>query len=162
MTGKSSGLLLSHIALLTTALADGALPDINAEYLELQLSLMLEIAEQVGGTGTTERLLARFMHHLRVMGTDEDVLQTRRAIFGSIDSSPASGKFQYRPNPMLRENGDDRTDDSETEVEVEKGAGSEDVSMDGGTGTSPGPTSLLFLLPISFFLLLANPPLLIF
>ncbi|KAJ7875237.1 hypothetical protein B0H13DRAFT_1894190 [Mycena leptocephala] len=113
---------------------DGALPDINAEFLELQLMLMLEIAEQVGGTGTTERLLARFMHHLRVMGTDEDVLQTWRAIFGSVNSSPVSGKFQFRQNPMLREEGDDRTDDSETEVEVRKGDESGDVSMDGVIG----------------------------
>jgi hypothetical protein len=124
-----------------TALADGALPDINAEFLELQLMLMLEIAEQVGGTGTTERLLARFMHHLCVMGTDEDVLQTRRAIFGSVNSSLVSGKFQFRQNPMLREEGDDRTDDSETEVEVRKGDESGDVSMDGITGMFGAPVS---------------------
>ncbi|KAJ7840996.1 hypothetical protein B0H13DRAFT_1910481 [Mycena leptocephala] len=118
----------------------GALPDINAKFLELQLTLMLEIAEQVGGTGTTERLLARFMHHLRIMGTNEDILQTRRAIFGSVNSSLASGKFKFRQNPMLREEGDDRTDDSETEVEVRKGEGSGDVSMDAVTGaTNEGP-----------------------
>ncbi|KAJ7814477.1 hypothetical protein B0H13DRAFT_2381747 [Mycena leptocephala] len=115
---------------------DGALPDINAEFLKLQLTLMLEIAEQVGGTGTTERLLARFMHHLRIMGTDEDVLQTRRAIFGSVNSSPVSGKFKFRQNPMLREEGDDRTDNSETEVEVGKGEGSGDVSMGTVTGVA--------------------------
>ncbi|KAJ7801453.1 hypothetical protein B0H13DRAFT_1932242 [Mycena leptocephala] len=89
---------------------DGALPDINTEFLELQLTLMLEIAKQVGGTRTTERLLTRFMHHLRIMGTNEDVLQTQ-------------------------EEGDDRTDNSETEVEVRKGNESGDVSMDGARQT---------------------------
>ncbi|KAJ7919821.1 hypothetical protein B0H13DRAFT_2320110 [Mycena leptocephala] len=113
---------------------DSALPNINTEFLELQLTLMLEIAEQVGDTGTTEHLLACFMHHLRIMGTDEDVLQTRRTIFGSVNSSPVSGKFQFRQNPMLREEGDDRTDDSETEVEVRKGDESGDMSMDGVLG----------------------------
>ncbi|KAJ7873980.1 hypothetical protein B0H13DRAFT_2348788 [Mycena leptocephala] len=110
------------------------LPDINTEFLELQLTLMLEIAEQVGGTGTMEHLLTRFMHHLCIMGTDKDVLQTRRAIFGSIDSSPATGKFQFHPNPMLREEGDNLTNNSETEVEVGKGEGSMDVLMDGAAG----------------------------
>jgi hypothetical protein len=137
--------------LLTTALTDGVLHDINAEFLELQLTLMLEIAEQVGGTGTPERLLARFMHHLRIMGTDEDVLQTRRTIFGSINSSPATSKFQFRPNPMLREEGDNRTDNSEMEVEVEvrKGEGSEDVLMDGAAGMSHPFVSFFF--SASFF-----------
>ncbi|KAJ7816802.1 hypothetical protein B0H13DRAFT_2380163 [Mycena leptocephala] len=76
---------------------DGALPDINAEFLELQLTLMLEIAEQVGDWDD-ERLLARFMHHLRIMGTDEDVSRLGARSSGA-------------------EEGDDRTDDSETEVE---------------------------------------------
>jgi hypothetical protein len=158
VTGESSHVLsMSHKALLMTALADGALPDINAEFLELQLTLMLEIAEQVGGTGTTECLLACFMHHLRLMGTDEDVLQTRRAIFGSVNSSPVSGKFQFRQNPMLREEGDDRTDDSEMEVEVRKGDESGDVSMDGVIGTFGAPAPLFLpRLPFPLLILLLS------
>ncbi|KAJ7811191.1 hypothetical protein B0H13DRAFT_1926884 [Mycena leptocephala] len=94
---------------------DGTLPDINAEFLELQLTLMLEIAEQ-----------------------------TQCTIFRSIDSSLATGKFQFRPNPMLREEGNDHTDDSKTEVEVRKGKGSKDVLMDGATGaTNKGPSLTL-------------------
>ncbi|KAJ7907411.1 hypothetical protein B0H13DRAFT_1879670 [Mycena leptocephala] len=111
--GKPSLLSLSHIAL------HGALPDINAEYLELQLSLMLDITEQAGALGR-QHLLTCFLHHLRILGTDKGILQMWRAIFGSINSSPATGKFQFHPNPMLRADSNDRTDDSETEVEGKK------------------------------------------
>ncbi|KAJ7789165.1 hypothetical protein B0H13DRAFT_2394887 [Mycena leptocephala] len=75
---------------------DSALPDINTEYLELQLSLMLGIAEEVRGTGITKHLLAHSLHHLCILGTDKDILKTQHAIFSSISSSPATGKFEFQ------------------------------------------------------------------
>jgi hypothetical protein len=110
-------------------LADAALPDVNAEWMELQLSLMLEIADEVGGVGTTERLLARFMRHLRSSGTDRDVLEARRAIFGSENSSIAGGKSGQRARSSSRGGEDNETDDSGTEVEGGKGGEDGDVSM---------------------------------
>ncbi|KAJ7815213.1 hypothetical protein B0H13DRAFT_1924306, partial [Mycena leptocephala] len=110
-------------------MTDAALPDVNAEWMELQLSLMLEIADEVGGVGTTERLLARFMRHLRSLGTDRDVLEARRAIFGSENSSVAGGKSGHRARSSSRGGEDDETDDSGTEVEGGKGGEDGDVSM---------------------------------
>ncbi|KAJ7813374.1 hypothetical protein B0H13DRAFT_2382573 [Mycena leptocephala] len=85
-------------------MTDAALPDVNAEWMELQLTLMLEIAE-------------------------EDVLEARRAIFGSENSSVAGGKSGHRARSSSRGGEDDETDDSGTEVEGGKGGEDGDVSM---------------------------------
>ncbi|KAJ7826247.1 hypothetical protein B0H13DRAFT_1918252 [Mycena leptocephala] len=113
-----------------------ALPDVNAEWMELQLSLMLEIADEVGGVGTTERLLARFMRHLRSLGTDRDVLEARRAIFGSENSSVAGGKSGHRARSSSRGGEDSETNDSGTEVEGGKGGKDGDVSMGNDKGSA--------------------------
>ncbi|KAJ7915939.1 hypothetical protein B0H13DRAFT_1871681 [Mycena leptocephala] len=102
-------------------MTDAALPDVNAEWMELQLTLMLEIADEVGGVGTTERLLARFMRHLRSMGTDQDVLEA--------ENSSVAGKIGHRAHSSSRGGEDDETDDSGTEVEGGKGGEDGDVSM---------------------------------
>ncbi|KAJ7814192.1 hypothetical protein B0H13DRAFT_1924965 [Mycena leptocephala] len=106
---------------------DGALPDINAEFLELQLTLMLEIAEQVGDWDD-ERLLARFMHHLRIMGTDEDVSRLgARSSGASISPKPNAQGGGRRPHRRQRDGG-----------RVRKGDESGDVSMDGVRWTNEG------------------------
>jgi hypothetical protein len=131
MTGKSGrrSICVPHSFADHILLADAALPDVNAEWMELQLTLMLEIADEVGGVGTTERLLARFMRHLRSMGTDQDVLEACCAIFGSENSSVAGGKSGHRAHSSFRGEEDSGSDDSGTEVEGGKGGGDGDVSM---------------------------------
>jgi hypothetical protein len=88
--------------------------------------LILEIAEQVRGTGMTGCLLAHFLHHLHILGTDKDTPKMCRTIFRSVSSGCATGKFKFHLNPMLREEGDDHSDDSKIEVEGKKGRGEED------------------------------------
>ncbi|KAJ7870842.1 hypothetical protein B0H13DRAFT_1896024 [Mycena leptocephala] len=102
-------------------LTDTTLPDVNTEWMELQLTLMLEIADEVGGVGTTERLLVRFLRHLCSSGTDRDVLEARRAIFGSENSSVAGE--------------DSDSNDSGTEVEGGKKDDERDVAMDQEKGS---------------------------
>jgi hypothetical protein len=104
--------------------------------MELQLTLMLEIAEEVGGVRTTERLLARFMCHLHSLGTDQDVLEVRRVIFGSENSSVSGGKSGDRARSSFRGEEDSGSDDSGTEVEGGKGGGDGDVSMGQDKGKS--------------------------
>jgi hypothetical protein len=118
--------------------------------MELQLTLMLDIADEVGGVGTTERLLARFMRHLRSLGTDQDVLEARRAIFGSENSSVAGGKSGHRACSSSRGGEGSETDDSGTEVKGGKGGGDGNVSMGQDKGKSP---VFLFLPDALFFYL---------
>ncbi|KAJ7813250.1 hypothetical protein B0H13DRAFT_2382625 [Mycena leptocephala] len=117
-------------------MTDAALPDVNAEWMELQLSLMLKIANEVGGVGTTEHLLVRFMRHLRSLGTDRDVLEARRAIFGSENSSVAGGKSRHRAHSSSRGGGDSESNDSGTEVEGGKGGEDGDVLMGQDKGSA--------------------------
>ncbi|KAJ7936003.1 hypothetical protein B0H13DRAFT_2304069 [Mycena leptocephala] len=76
------------------------------------------------------------MRHLRSMGTDQDVLEARRAIFGSENSSVAGGKSGHRAHSSSRGGGDDETDDSGTEVEGGKGGEDGDVSMGQDKGSA--------------------------
>ncbi|KAJ7817321.1 hypothetical protein B0H13DRAFT_1923005 [Mycena leptocephala] len=117
-------------------MTDAALPDVNAEWMELQLTLMLEIVEEVGGVGTTEHLLARFMRHLHSLGTDRDILEARCAIFGSENSSVVGGKSGHRAHSSFRGEEDSGSDDSGTEVEGGKGGGDGDVSMGQDKGSA--------------------------
>ncbi|KAJ7883999.1 hypothetical protein B0H13DRAFT_1890139 [Mycena leptocephala] len=122
-------------------MTDAALPDVNAEWMELQLMLMLEVPDEVGGVGTAERLLTRFLRHLRSSGTDQDVLEARCAIFGSENSSVAGGKSRPRAHPSFREEGDSNSSDSGMEVEGGKGGGDGDVSMGQEKGAKPNEMS---------------------
>jgi hypothetical protein len=116
--------------------------------MELQLMLMLEIADEVGGVGTTERLLTRFLRHLRSSGTERDVLEARHAIFGSKNSSVAGGKSGPRAHLSFREGEDSDSNDSGTEVEGGKKDDERDVAMDQEKGKFPPlPSPLSF----SFF-----------
>ncbi|KAJ7833668.1 hypothetical protein B0H13DRAFT_2370336 [Mycena leptocephala] len=117
-------------------LADTALPDVNTEWMELQLTLMLEIADKVRGVGTTERLLVQFMHHLCSLGTNRDILEARRAIFGSENSSVAGGRSRHHTHSSFRGEGDSESNDSGAEVEGGKGGGNGDVSMGQNKGSA--------------------------
>ncbi|KAJ7882722.1 hypothetical protein B0H13DRAFT_2344515 [Mycena leptocephala] len=139
-------------------LTDAALPDVNAEWMELQLTLMLEIADEVGGVGTTERLLARFLRHLRSSGTDRDVLEVCRAIFGSENSSVAGGKSGPRAHPSFREEGDSNSSDSGTEVEGGKGGGDGDVLMVQNEGSANDEPLLMASASVSGRLSLPSVP----
>ncbi|KAJ7882867.1 hypothetical protein B0H13DRAFT_2344473 [Mycena leptocephala] len=105
---------------------DAALPEINAEHLELQQALMLDIAEEIAPIGTTERLLGLVLRQLHLLGMEADVLDAHHAAFRGISTRHPGGHFEYKLSGAFARDGDD--EGSATEVD-EKAEDEENAAM---------------------------------
>ncbi|KAJ7875692.1 hypothetical protein B0H13DRAFT_1894016 [Mycena leptocephala] len=138
---------------------DAVLPEINAEYLELQQALMLDITEEITPVGTTERPLGLVLRQLRLLGTEADVMEARHAAFGGAFAAHPDGRSEYKLSGAFTRGGDD--EGSTTEVEEKAGddgnmampeAGEHGVSNEGPlpsvSVTASGPSTPPAALPV--------------
>ncbi|KAJ7913287.1 hypothetical protein B0H13DRAFT_1873970 [Mycena leptocephala] len=99
--------------------ADAALPEINAEYFELQQALMLDIAEEVAPARTTERLLGLVLRQLRLLGTEADLTEARHAAYRGAFAARPDSRFEYKLSGAFTRGGDDEGSATEVDEKVE-------------------------------------------
>ncbi|KAJ7831669.1 hypothetical protein B0H13DRAFT_1915344 [Mycena leptocephala] len=124
-------------------ITDAALPEINAEYFELQQALMLDIAEEVAPAGTTERLLGLVLRQLRLLGTEADLTEAHHAAYGGAFAARPDGRFEYKLSGAFTRGGDDEGSATEVDekVEDEENVAMPPASESGVSNEGPPPSS---------------------